>query len=132
MNLAKIYFRFHSGASWKFMFPFCCKILGSFYSVPNLYGKHSHGLAFWLSGAYAPLFKIHFNTFLKCIFNLFENIKKSITKCCACYVLTKLFRESLTFYVTCIKKSKFDAKRSLFTRHFLCLFTQAIKNVGFP
>jgi hypothetical protein len=47
------------------------------------------------------------------------------------YMLTKSFHRKPTFYVSCVKKTKFSLKKWHCMRHFFVFFTQATKNVGF-
>ena len=46
-------------------------------------------------------------------------------------MLTKSFRGKQTFFVSCVEKTNFDAKKSLFARHFFVFFTQDTKYVSF-
>ena len=47
------------------------------------------------------------------------------------YMLTKLFHEKTPLFGSCVKKQKIGAKKRPFMRHYFCLFTETIKNLGF-
>jgi hypothetical protein len=64
--------------------------------------------------------------YLKCIFDIFENIKNSKQKCFVYmtmfYVPTKLFQQKQTFYMIYVKMTKFDTKIGFFAMHVFASF----------
>jgi hypothetical protein len=72
---------------------------------------------------------------MKCIFYIFENVKKFKQKCFVYnsmfYVSTKSFQEKTTFYVIYLKMTKFSTKINLSGVIFFVFFVEATKYIFF-